>query len=68
MLDRMSQSSKAAACNENGALPFSLRRGGPPKSVITIAGRACETVLLSYVAKGVMIVSNRSGLVPEVAA
>jgi hypothetical protein len=68
MLDRMSQSSKAAACNDNGALPFVPRRAGPPKSVITIAGRVCETVLLSYVTKGAIIVSNPSGLVPVFAA
>jgi hypothetical protein len=57
MLNGTSQSRSATACNDNGALPFALRRAEPPKTVLTIAGRVCETVLLSYVAKGCMIVS-----------
>jgi hypothetical protein len=59
MLDRTSQKSKASACNDNGALGFALRRAGPPKNVLTIAGRVCETVLLSYVANGSMIMSGQ---------
>ncbi len=59
MLDRMSRVSNAMACNDNGSLALALRRGGPPKTVLTIAGRVFETVLLSYVAKGSMIVSGQ---------
>jgi hypothetical protein len=68
MLDRMAQNYKPAACNDNGALHLALRRAGPPKTVLTIAGRVCEAVLLSYVADGVMIVSDRSKLAPLIAA
>jgi hypothetical protein len=68
MLNRMSQSSSTAACNDNGALPFALRRAGPPKTVLTIAGRVCETVLLSYVAKGCMIVSAQGRRAALIAA
>jgi hypothetical protein len=59
MFDGTSQNSKASACNDNGALGFALRRGGQPKSVLTIAERVCESVLLSYVASGSMILSGQ---------
>jgi hypothetical protein len=68
MLDRMSQNTKAPACDDNGASPLALRRSGPPRTVLTVAGRTCQAVLLSYVAKGVMIVSNSSKIPPVIAA
>ena len=59
MFDGTSQNSKASACNDNGALGFALRRGRSPTTVLTIAGRVCETVLLSYVASGSLIMSGQ---------
>jgi hypothetical protein len=66
MLNEMSQS-RSTACNDNGALSFALRRAGSPQAVLTIAGRVCETILLSYVAKGCMIVSAQGRRAPRIA-
>ncbi len=55
MPDRMSQTVKASACNDNGTAAV-LGGRVAPKGILTAAAKACELVLLSYVAQGSMIV------------
>ena len=49
------EKAQSTACNDNGARAL-IRQ--PPRSVLTIARKACGSVLLSYVAGGCMIVAR----------
>jgi hypothetical protein len=46
---------RSSACNDNGAAVLAHRRTAP-RGVLTAAVRACELVLLDYVARGSMVV------------
>ena len=51
----MPQVVRSAACNDNGAALLGRRRT-EPRGILTAAARACEIVLLDYVARGSMVV------------
>jgi hypothetical protein len=68
MPDRMSQTVKASACNDNGLAAVLGGRAVAPKGVLTAAARACEMVLLNYIARGSMIVMRADGRVIATAA
>ena len=67
MTDRMSQTVKASACNDNGTASV-LGGRVAPRGVLTAAVRACELVLLSYVARGSMIVMRADSRIFATAA
>ena len=50
------KATKAGACNDNGVAALIGGTAVAPRGVLTAAARACERVLLSYVARGSMIV------------
>jgi len=59
---------KAGACNDNGVAAMIGGTAVAPRGVLTAAARACERVLLSYVARGSMIVMRADGKPFAVAA
>ena len=56
MFDRKQKLTRSTACNDNGLVAVLGGRAVAPRGVLTAAARACELVLLSYVAQGSMIV------------
>ena len=46
---------RSSACNDNGAAILAPRPTAP-RGILTAAVRACELVLLEYVARGSMVV------------
>jgi hypothetical protein len=56
MFDRTPKPARSAACNDNGLSAVLAGRMVAPRGVLTAAARACELVLLNYVAQGSMIV------------
>jgi hypothetical protein len=56
MFDRKPKLTRSTACNDNGLAVMLGGRAVAPRGVLTAAARACELVLLSYVAQGSMIV------------
>ena len=67
MFDRTPKVTRSTACNDNGFAAVLGGRAVAPSGVLTAAARACELVLLSYVAQGSMIVM-RAGRRPVATA
>ncbi|MDB5511766.1 MAG: hypothetical protein JWR08_1249 [Enterovirga sp.] len=58
MPNRTAQVPKGIACNDNGPY-IAIRHGAAGRgNVLAVAGTLCEAVLLSYVARGSMIVGR----------
>jgi hypothetical protein len=58
MPSELSQVILSSACNDNGAATLLGSRRTAPRDVLTAAARACETVLLDYVARGSLLVTR----------
>lgn len=67
MFDRIPKPTRSTACNDNGQAALLGGRSVAPLGVLTAATRVCERVLLSYVARGSMIVM-RADRVPMATA
>ena len=59
MIARQLQPSRTTACNDNGFITFGRSAVGPIPSILHVAMEAGRPIVLSYVADGVLIISQR---------
>jgi hypothetical protein len=64
---RGSRRPEADACNDNGPIPFLAARSAP-RGVLTVAGYVCDSVSVSYVASGCMLITGSTKLRAAIAA